>query len=130
MEIGQLFPCRTELRKNIHFLSNSLSLAISSAWKKPSDANSATLHGYEMDAVATPPLAKETSQQKVIKRIICIPRGLKIGMTVLGYSCHLLQLGSWWHLLRILALWIFCIKVGAVCIHNDTHSLSAPNTNC
>lgn len=46
MKIGQLFPCRTEFRKNIHFLSNSLSLAPSSAWKKASEANSATLHGY------------------------------------------------------------------------------------
>lgn len=116
------------IQKNIHFLSNSLSLAVSSAWKKSSDANSATQHGYKMDAVATPPQAKETSQQKVVERIIWIPRVLKIGMTVLSYSCHLLQLGCWWHLLRILALGIFCIKAGAVCVHNDIHSVSAQRT--
>lgn len=110
-------------------LSNSLSSTVSSAWKKPSNDHSPTLYGYNTDAIATPPEHTRQASKKWLKESFASPEYSRLTwQLVLSYSHHLLQLGPWWDLLRILALWIFCVKVGAVCVHNDIYSVSAQRT--
>lgn len=109
------------VQQNLHFLCNSLLSALNAAWKKPSDAQSPTLHGSNMGAIATPhEQNRQTSENNERNHLHLLntqdwPGGAELFMppSLAGFLVEAAE---------NMAVWIFCVQARSECVHNNTHS--------